>query len=32
VASPELAAEALGFRAATGFAEGMAAFAHEPLR
>lgn len=32
VASPDLAAEALGFRAETGFAEGMAAFAHEPLR
>ena len=32
VASPELAAEALGFRAETGFAEGMAAFAHDPLR
>jgi dTDP-L-rhamnose 4-epimerase len=32
VASPDLAAEALGFRAAIGFAEGMAAFAHEPLR
>jgi dTDP-L-rhamnose 4-epimerase len=32
VASPELAAEALGFRAETSFAEGMAAFAHEPLR
>ncbi|MCC3761954.1 NAD-dependent epimerase/dehydratase family protein [Glycomyces sp. TRM65418] len=32
VASPDLAAEALGFRAETGFAEGMAAFAHAPLR
>jgi dTDP-L-rhamnose 4-epimerase len=32
VASADLAAEALGFRAETGFAEGMAAFAHEPLR
>jgi dTDP-L-rhamnose 4-epimerase len=32
VASPDLAAQALGFRAATGFAEGMAAFAREPLR
>lgn len=32
VASPDLAAEVLGFRAETGFAEGMAAFAHDPLR
>jgi dTDP-L-rhamnose 4-epimerase len=32
VASPDLAADALGFRAETGFAEGMAAFAHDPLR
>jgi len=32
VASPDLAAEALGFRAETGFAEGMAAFARDPLR
>lgn len=32
VASPDLAAETLGFRAETGFAEGMAAFAHDPLR
>jgi dTDP-L-rhamnose 4-epimerase len=32
VAAPDLAADALGFRAATGFAEGMAAFAHDPLR
>ncbi|MCH7232297.1 NAD-dependent epimerase/dehydratase family protein [Glycomyces sp. L485] len=31
-ASPDLAAEALGFRAETGFAEGMADFAHDPLR
>ncbi|GAA2158126.1 MULTISPECIES: SDR family NAD(P)-dependent oxidoreductase [Glycomyces] len=32
VASPDLAAEALGFRAETRFAEGMAAFARDPLR
>ncbi|GAB4003746.1 hypothetical protein GCM10029992_46770 [Glycomyces albus] len=32
VASPELAEKELGFRAETGFAEGMAAFAHDPLR
>ncbi|SDD82705.1 NAD-dependent epimerase/dehydratase family protein [Glycomyces harbinensis] len=32
VASPELADYVLGFRAETGFAEGMAAFAHDPLR
>ncbi|WP_100444025.1 NAD-dependent epimerase/dehydratase family protein [Glycomyces xiaoerkulensis] len=32
VASPELAEKALGFRAETGFAEGMAAFARDPLR
>lgn len=32
VASPELAAEAIGFRAETGFEEGMAAFAGDPLR
>ncbi|MCD0447363.1 SDR family NAD(P)-dependent oxidoreductase [Glycomyces sp. A-F 0318] len=32
VAAPDLAAEALGFRAETGFAAGMAAFAHDPLR
>ncbi|GAB3651129.1 Rossmann-fold NAD(P)-binding domain-containing protein [Glycomyces tarimensis] len=32
VAAPDLAVEALGFRAETGFAEGMTAFAHDPLR
>lgn len=32
VASPELAATELGFRARVGFAEGMAEFAHAPLR
>ncbi|WP_129668426.1 NAD-dependent epimerase/dehydratase family protein [Phytoactinopolyspora endophytica] len=32
IASPELAADVLGFRAQVGFTEGMAAFAHEPLR
>lgn len=32
VASPIRAAEALGFTAATGFAEGMARFATDPLR
>ena len=32
VAAPDLAAEQLGFRAQIGFAEGMAAFAHDPLR
>jgi dTDP-L-rhamnose 4-epimerase len=32
VASPDLAAEALGFRASVGFAEGMRAFAKAPLR
>jgi dTDP-L-rhamnose 4-epimerase len=32
VASPERAAEVLGFRAAIGFADGMAEFAHAPLR
>lgn len=32
VASPDLAAEALGFRASTDFKEGMAAFARDPLR
>jgi dTDP-L-rhamnose 4-epimerase len=32
VASPDLAAEALGFRAEATFTEGMAAFAHDPLR
>jgi dTDP-L-rhamnose 4-epimerase len=32
VAAPDLAAEALGFRAETTFTEGMAAFAHDPLR
>ncbi len=31
-ASPELAARELGFRAEVGFAEGMRAFATEPLR
>ncbi|MDP9325151.1 MAG: NAD-dependent epimerase/dehydratase family protein [Candidatus Dormibacteraeota bacterium] len=32
VASPARAADELGFRAAVGFAEGMAQFAHAPLR
>jgi len=32
VASPELAARDLGFRARTGFAAGMAEFASAPLR
>ncbi|HLU27949.1 MAG TPA: SDR family NAD(P)-dependent oxidoreductase [Glycomyces sp.] len=32
VAAPDLAAEALGFRAEIGFEEGMAAFAGDPLR
>jgi dTDP-L-rhamnose 4-epimerase len=32
VASPAAAAEAIGFRAQVGFAEGMAAFATAPLR
>ncbi|HEX2299532.1 MAG TPA: NAD-dependent dehydratase, partial [Pseudonocardiaceae bacterium] len=32
VASPELAAAELGFRAQVGFADGMAEFAHAPLR
>jgi dTDP-L-rhamnose 4-epimerase len=32
VASPDLAAEVLGFRAETAFADGMAAFARDPLR
>jgi dTDP-L-rhamnose 4-epimerase len=32
VASPEAAARELGFRAQTGFAEGVAEFAHAPLR
>ncbi|THV29545.1 NAD-dependent epimerase/dehydratase family protein [Glycomyces paridis] len=32
VASPDLAAEKLDFRAETGFAEGMTAFARDPLR
>jgi dTDP-L-rhamnose 4-epimerase len=32
VASPEAAARDLGFRARTSFAEGMAEFAHAPLR
>jgi dTDP-L-rhamnose 4-epimerase len=32
VASPAAAAAGLGFRAQTGFAEGMAEFAHAPLR
>ncbi|MGH8793936.1 MAG: NAD-dependent epimerase/dehydratase family protein [Stackebrandtia sp.] len=32
VASPELGSAALGFKPEVGFAEGMAAFAHEPLR
>ncbi|NED99456.1 NAD-dependent epimerase/dehydratase family protein [Phytoactinopolyspora halotolerans] len=32
VASPDLAADVLGFRAQVGFTEGMAAFAGEPLR
>ncbi|MEU5156370.1 NAD-dependent epimerase/dehydratase family protein [Glycomyces sp. NPDC021274] len=32
VAAPDLAADALGFRAETGFAEGMRAFADDPLR
>ncbi|MDQ7911247.1 NAD-dependent epimerase/dehydratase family protein [Phytohabitans sp. ZYX-F-186] len=32
VASPELAARLLGFRAGTGFTEGVAAFATAPLR
>jgi dTDP-L-rhamnose 4-epimerase len=32
VAAPDLAAEALGFRAETAFAEGMEAFANAPLR
>jgi dTDP-L-rhamnose 4-epimerase len=32
VASPEAAARGLGFRARTGFAEGMTEFAHAPLR
>ena len=32
VASPRLAAELLGFRARVGFAEGVAAFATDPLR
>ena len=32
VAAPDLAADALGFRAETGFAEGMRAFANDPLR
>ena len=32
VASPAAAARDLGFRAQTGFAEGMAEFAHAPLR
>ncbi|WP_199035597.1 NAD-dependent epimerase/dehydratase family protein [Glycomyces salinus] len=32
VASPELAEKELGFRAEIGFAEGMAAFARDPLR
>ncbi|MCU0310122.1 MAG: NAD-dependent epimerase/dehydratase family protein [Acidimicrobiales bacterium] len=32
VASPVRAAEVLGFRAGIGFAEGMAEFAHAPLR
>jgi dTDP-L-rhamnose 4-epimerase len=32
VASPERAAAVLGFRAHTTFADGMSAFAHDPLR
>ena len=32
VASPKAAARELGFRARTGFAEGVAEFAHAPLR
>lgn len=32
VASPDLAAAAIGFRAATAFADGMRAFASDPLR
>lgn len=32
VAAPEAAARELGFRAQTGFAEGVAEFAHAPLR
>jgi dTDP-L-rhamnose 4-epimerase len=32
VASPAAAASDLGFQAQTGFAEGMAEFAHAPLR
>ncbi len=32
VASPERAAVVLGFRARTSFADGMSAFAHDPLR
>jgi dTDP-L-rhamnose 4-epimerase len=32
VAAPDLAAEAIGFRAEIGFAEGMRAFANDPLR
>ncbi len=32
VAAPHAAARELGFRAATGFAEGIAEFAHAPLR
>jgi dTDP-L-rhamnose 4-epimerase len=31
-ASPEAAAHDLGFRARTGFAQGVAEFAHAPLR
>jgi dTDP-L-rhamnose 4-epimerase len=32
VASPEAAAQGLGFRAETGFGDGMTEFAHAPLR